>query len=55
MFDDVEAKSYLQSPETDESLLIFTCDNEDFMYRWYVLLQYFTEKFKSKIKDNEDE
>ena len=54
MFDDVEASSYLQSPETDESLLIFTCDNEEFMYRWYVLLQYFTEKSKLKNEHNEE-
>ncbi len=54
MFDDVEARSYLQSPETDESLLIFTCDNEEFMYRWYVLLQYFTEKSKLKNENSEE-
>ena len=47
MFDNVESSSFINNEENNENLLIFTNGNIDFIYKWFILLQYMIEKNKS--------
>ena len=53
MFDNVESSSFINNEENNENLLIFTNGNIDFIYKWFILLQYMIEKNK-KIENEED-
>ena len=53
MFDNVEYSSFINNEENNESLLIFTSENVDFIYKWFMLLQFMIEKNK-KIENEED-
>lgn len=43
LFDPNDISSYLSSPEINESLLIFTSDDEETIYKWYVIIQFLIE------------
>ncbi len=49
LFDSQELNEYLVSSDINESLLIFTADDEKEVYKWYVILQFLVEF--SKIKE----
>lgn len=49
LFDSQEINEYLVSSDINESLLIFTADDEKEVYKWYVILQFLVEF--SKIKE----
>ena len=49
MFDSAERNAYLTLPGSNESLLIFTSNNLDKIYEWYVLLSHFIKK--NKVND----
>jgi len=49
LFDSQELNEYLVSSDINESLLIFTADDEKEVYKWYVILQFLVEF--SKVKD----
>ena len=53
MFDNVESSSFINNEENNENLLIFTNGNIDYIYKWFILLQYMIEKNK-KIENEED-
>ena len=40
LFDSVEINEYLSSPDLNESLLIFTSDDEKDIYKWYIAIRY---------------
>lgn len=40
LFDSCEINDYLASPDLNESLLIFTSDDEKDIYKWYIVIQY---------------
>ncbi len=40
LFDSCEINDYLASPDLNESLLIFTSDDEKDIYKWYNVIQY---------------
>jgi hypothetical protein len=40
LFDSVEINEYLSSPDLNESLLIFTSDDEKDIYKWYITIRY---------------
>ena len=46
LFNGTELSSYISSPETSESLLIFTSEIEESLLKWYVILNYFLNKSK---------
>lgn len=43
LFDSTEVNDYLTSPELNESLLIFSSDEEQDIYKWYIIIQYLIE------------
>ena len=43
LFDSSEINDYLASPDLNESLLIFTSDEEQEIYKWYIVIQYLIE------------
>lgn len=43
LFDSCEINEYLSSPDINESLLIFTSDKEQDIYKWYIVIQYLIE------------
>ena len=47
LFDSCEINDYLTSPDLNESLLIFTSDDEKNIFKWYVVIQYLIE-FKKR-------
>ena len=49
LFDSQELNDFLISPDINESLLIFTSDDEKDVYKWYVIIQFLIEF--SKIKE----
>jgi hypothetical protein len=48
LFDSQELNEYLVSSDINESLLIFTADDEKEVYKWYVILQFLVEFSKMK-------
>ena len=40
LFDSVEINEYISSPDLNESLLIFTSDDEKDIYKWYIAIRY---------------
>jgi hypothetical protein len=48
LFDSNEINNYLVSDDINESLLIFTSDNEKEVYKWYVIIQSLIELSKSE-------
>ena len=42
-FDSSEINNYISSPDANESLLIFTSDNEKELLHWYIVIQYIIE------------
>ena len=40
IFESVEINEYLSSPDLNESLLIFTSDDEKDIYKWYIAIRY---------------
>ena len=48
LFDSTEINDYLSSPDLNESLLIFTSDDEQNIYKWYIIIQYLIEFINSK-------
>ena len=48
LFDSTEINDYLSSPDLNESLLIFTSDEEQNIYKWYIIIQYLIEFSNSK-------
>jgi hypothetical protein len=48
LFDSNEINNYLISDDINESLLIFTSDNEKEVYKWYVIIQSLIELSKSE-------
>ena len=43
VFDSGEMNDYIASPDANESLLIFTSDEEKNIFQWYIVLQYLIE------------
>ena len=43
LFDSTEINDYLSSPDLNESLLIFTSNEEQDIYKWYIVIQYLIE------------
>ena len=43
VFDSSEINDYILSPDANESLLIFTSDEEKNIFQWYIVLQYLIE------------
>ena len=43
VFDPSEINDYISSPDANESLLIFTSDEEKNIFQWYIVLQYLIE------------
>ena len=43
VFDSGEINDYIASPDANESLLIFTSDEEKNIFQWYIVLQYLIE------------
>lgn len=52
LFDSNEINDYLNSPEINESLVIFTSDDENQIYKWYIVFQTLLEYVKNN--KNED-
>ena len=48
LFDSNEINDYINSPDLNESLLIFTSDDEKDIYKWYIVIQYLIEFSKTK-------
>ena len=48
LFDSCEINDYLASPDLNESLLIFTSDKEQDIYKWYIVIQYLNEYSKKE-------
>ena len=46
LFNSCEINEYLSSPDINESLLIFTSDKEQDIYKWYIVIQYLIEYSK---------
>lgn len=51
-FANLNETSFVASPETNESLIIFTSEIEEFMLKWFLLIQFFIEREKEKEKHN---
>ena len=43
VFDSSEINDYISSPDANESLLIFTSDEEKNIFQWYIVIQYLIE------------
>ena len=43
VFDSTEINDYIASPDANESLLIFTSDEEKNIFQWYIVMQYLIE------------
>ena len=43
-FANLNETSFVASPETNESLIIFTSEIEEFMLKWFLLIQFFIER-----------
>ena len=43
VFDSSEISDYISSPDANESLLIFTSDEEKNIFQWYIVIQYLIE------------
>ena len=50
MFDNVESSSFINNEENNESLLIFTSDDLEIIYKWFLILQFMLER--NKKNDN---
>ena len=50
MFDNAESNSFINCPENNESLLIFTSDDLEIIYKWFLILQFMLER--NKKNDN---
>ena len=48
LFDSCEINDFLTSPDLNESLLIFTSDVEQDIYKWYIIIQYLIEFSKQQ-------
>lgn len=48
LFDSVEINEYLSSPDLNESLLIFTSDDEKDIYKWYIAIRYLIDFSKTQ-------
>ena len=46
LFENIENTSFLNSPENNESLLIFTSDNIQNLYKWFMLIQFMIERYR---------
>lgn len=51
-FANLNETSFVASPETNESLIIFTSEIEEFMLKWFKLIQFFIERETEKEKHN---
>ena len=49
VFDSSEINDYISSPDANESLLIFTSDEEKNIFQWYIVIQYLIEISKIKF------
>ena len=47
---DLNDTSFIASPETNESLLIFTSEIEDVILKWFTLIQFFVERNNNSTK-----
>ena len=52
LFDSCEINDFLASPDLNESLLIFTSDVEQDIYKWYIIIQYLIEFSKQQNQQN---
>ena len=43
VFDSSEINDYIASPDANESLLVFTSDEEKNIFQWYIVIQYLIE------------
>ena len=55
MFDNVEYSSFINNEENNESLLIFTSENVDFIYKWFMLLQCMIDKNKKNENQQDNQ
>ena len=54
MFDNVESKSFINCPENNESLLIFSSDDLQIVYKWFLLFQFMIERNKKNDNVNNE-
>ena len=54
MFDNVESNSFINNPENNESLLIFSSDDLQIVYKWFLLFQFMLEMNKKNDNINND-
>ena len=47
IFDSCEINDYISSPDANESLLIFTSDDDKNIFQWYIVIQYLIEISKT--------